>query len=312
MKILEDALLVKKLRRDGRGYHWTMELVFFLFSMLGPYLITSGILAIVMDHLSDPVSFNQLPAVAKIAIRSIPLGILPVVTIFIARVIQKRRVFTTDCSEDPAGAEYWRGAASALFGVISIVLLGKVLKVFEVIFQTGMNFLLVLLWFAICCAQGAMEEIIFRGGLFLSLIRKNNVLWSAVLTSLVYAFAHFGMSGFGIVPAVTLFLLSLFTSLITVRRGSIAMSCAFHGFWIFGRTALFHLDTLEAHANSFAFLVQTDERHLLSGGAFGLDGSVLALGMILIMLCFELVYWRNRELDKNENKIDSLDENMVF
>ncbi|MCR5458339.1 MAG: CPBP family intramembrane metalloprotease [Acetatifactor sp.] len=129
--------------------------------------------------------------------------------------------------------------------------------------------------------QAASEEVLCRGFLLAALKKKISDPAAVFISSTVFALPHFlGMLScepkFFIVGVINLYLISIFFSLLTLRRGSIWMACGLHFAWNYMLNCVMGL-TVSGNESltdgPLAFVVNGD--NLLSGGAYGIEASIL-------------------------------------
>lgn len=129
--------------------------------------------------------------------------------------------------------------------------------------------------------QGSAEEVVTRGYLTQVFARRWGLITAIVAQAVIFSAMHGANPGMGVLPAVNLILFAVFASLVTLAYGSLWSMCAFHGVWNWAQGNLFGVavsgNTLD---NSlFAFTPTSASSDLLTGGAFGIEGSVLCTAM---------------------------------
>ena len=134
--------------------------------------------------------------------------------------------------------------------------------------------LLVLVW----CVQGSTEEILMRG----YLVQTGGVQlpgWIAILIpALIFSGLHFLTPGpKEPVAVVNIVVFALFASFLALRQGSLWMACGVHVGWNWFQGNVFGVPVSGNVYNTALFPMgpTADASHLLSGGAFGVEGSLM-------------------------------------
>lgn len=139
--------------------------------------------------------------------------------------------------------------------------------------------------------QGSTEEILNRGFLTQAVARRWGLVTAVGVQSLCFALLHGANPGIGVLPFINLVLFALFASLMSLAEGSLWGVCALHGAWNWAQGNLFGVavsgNTLED--SLFAYHRQPGSSDLLTGGSFGIEGS---LATTLVFLVGAFVSWR--------------------
>lgn len=138
--------------------------------------------------------------------------------------------------------------------------------------------------------QGMAEEVLCRGYMMCSIARKYP-LWVAILTNaLVFAALHLLNAGISVLAFINLVLFGIFASLYFVRRGNIWGIGAVHSVWNFVQGNFYGIQ-VSGNGKMASVLDCTfaENRELINGGAFGLEGglavtAVMVIGIVLLYL----------------------------
>lgn len=135
----------------------------------------------------------------------------------------------------------------------------------------------------------AIEELLHRGFIFQRLIDGLGLLWAQLLMALVFVVGHLNnpaMEGWVLVRAcIDLALASLVFGLAYWRTGSLALPLGLHLGWNWMQGSVMGLP-VSGHETAGLFAsALTDAPQWLTGGAFGLEASILS------PLCSLLVLW---------------------
>ncbi len=200
---------------------------------------------------------------------------ITVVCLF-CKLIQKRKMSTLGFCKKGMVKEYLIGALAG-FAVFSVVLWGAVavgaldMPFLSFNFSVGM-FLLYLVGFMI---QGMAEEVMCRSYFLVSVARRYPLWVAVLLNSLVFALLHLANSGVSVLAFVNLTLFGIFASMYFVRRGNIWGIAAFHSIWNWIQGCFYGVRVSGMDMSNSLFTTHTGRSaDWLSGGAFGLEGSI--------------------------------------
>jgi len=239
---------------DARGYPiGTRGLIAFL---LPPFALT-GLLVLGWVRFVERRPLTTIGLTRPGAARSFPLGL----------AIGAATIFAVVAASWIAGALDAAGYAPAF---ASPAALG--------------NIAFLLLAFAV---QSSVEEILFRGWLFSLVSRKFNVMTGVALTSIVFAFLHFG-PGQPWLVTLNVILFSVFACCWALKSGNIWGVMGWHAGWNWLLATGFELPVTGLDAQLPALLVKlvpTGPAYL-TGGAQGPEGSVFCTLFFLAGIAF--------------------------
>ena len=154
---------------------------------------------------------------------------------------------------------------------------------------------MILLFLVGYAVQGMSEEVLCRGYLMISAARKNSLAAAVIVSSLVFTALHVFNSGFGVLPAVNVFLFGFFMAVYMLRTGSIWGVAAIHSAWNFAEGNVFGFSVSgTSTAPSLLRFGQTGA-DLLSGGEFGPEGSVITTAVLLAAIVIVLYKSRSKK-----------------
>lgn len=215
------------------------------------------------------------------------------------RAKEKRSIgtlgFQAPAGYTPARVAALRGAALGL-GMMTVCVLIPVLfgqaelnwRVPELT-ATAWGFIaLMLLGFLL---QGSTEEIVTRGFLTQAVARKWGLTLAIIIQAIFFAAFHGGNPGMGALPFINLVLFALFGSMLSLADGSLWGICMFHGIWNWAQGNFFGVAVSgNALADSvFAYTPLSGSSDLITGGAFGIEGSLITT---LLYLVGAVIAWR--------------------
>lgn len=219
------------------------------------------------------------------------------VYLFYCRIIEQRRFGTMGFRRAGITSMYGGGLliGAVMFGAAYFlcVLTGSVR-------MDGLNGnmipVYIVLYFGGYMIQGMAEEIICRGYLLVSLSRSYSVMYSAILSSLVFMMMHFANDGMTALSAFNLFLFGMFMALLFIKSGNIWIVAAVHTIWNFMQGNVFGVSVSGlAGQNSIFSSTLYSGRDVINGGDFGLEGGLAVTAVLVIAI--SVVY---RRLEKSE------------
>ncbi|HEM4387972.1 TPA: CPBP family intramembrane metalloprotease [Streptococcus suis] len=153
----------------------------------------------------------------------------------------------------------------------------------------GEFLILVLAW----SIQGTTEELLTRGWMFSSLAAKHNIPVGILVSSLFFSFLHLGNDGISLIPLLDLTLFAILACLVMLKTGNLWVIGGLHAAWNCFQGNVFAFPVSGTQAGQAFISVITTGPDWLSGGAFGVEGSVISLliqaGMIT-WLVYELYF----------------------
>ncbi|MBR4657943.1 MAG: CPBP family intramembrane metalloprotease [Clostridia bacterium] len=217
--------------------------------------------------------------------------LVTITVILFCRWLQKRRVPSLGLRRKHAVREYVVGALMGIC-LITLTMVVAILTggVTEIRF-TRFNALLFVLYLLGYMVQGMSEEVLCRGYLMPSIARRSPIWLAVVLSSLTFSLLHFANPGFGIMPAINIFLTGVVFAVYVLKRGNLWGACAMHSFWNFFQGNIFGISVSGNDPATNSTLIQSSvggANPLWSGGDFGLEGSLCITIVMLAALAIEL------------------------
>ena len=164
----------------------------------------------------------------------------------------------------------------------AIVLLSALFGAQKISFCSGVNFGLIGLYWIGWFFQGMSEEFIFRGYLMNTVGGKHNFIIALTVSSLAFALAHAANPGFGPFVLVNLALFAVFAGLYMILTDDIWGGCAIHSVWNCTQGNLYGISVSGTNEmESVMKTVADSDSKLLTGGAFGIEGSIFTTIVLL-------------------------------
>ena len=208
------------------------------------------------------------------------------------KCVEKRSLKTMGLNAG-IGSWFWgAGIAAVMLGVIIGIGCLTGVIIFEGCGNSG-DFLYLAALAGGFLVQGAAEEMMCRGFLMTSLLKKGSlpraIFWSATAFALPHFSALFAADlPYALVGVVNLYLISILFSLLMVRRKTIWISCGLHSVWNFLLAGIFGMALSGGEGEKDALLhFAVTKASLWNGGAYGIEAGLLttaALGVGILLL----------------------------
>ncbi|WP_105144376.1 CPBP family intramembrane glutamic endopeptidase [Streptococcus suis] len=156
----------------------------------------------------------------------------------------------------------------------------------------GELLVLVLAW----SVQGTTEELLTRGWMFSSLSAKHNIPVGLLISSLFFTFLHLGNNAISLIPLLDLTLFAILACLVLLKTGNLWVISGIHAAWNCFQGNVFAFPVSGTQAGQAFIAVETSGPDWLSGGIFGVEGSIISLivqGFMIAWLIYDL-YFKNK------------------
>ena len=139
--------------------------------------------------------------------------------------------------------------------------------------------------------QGHAEEILARGFLFSSVAVKNSIPVGIVVSSIFFSLIHLGNDGLSLIPILDLTLFGILATLYYLKTGSIWGISGAHAAWNCFQGNVFGFPVSGTDAGTAFISVKQQGPDWLSGGAFGVEGSLISVtaqALVIAWLSYDL------------------------
>lgn len=155
----------------------------------------------------------------------------------------------------------------------------------EVTFRFGVSsvvsIITVLIFFII---QGASEEIVFRGWLMQSIGVRHWPWLGITLSTLFFAILHAANPNFNLIAGMNILLVGLLLAMLALYDGNLWGVCGFHTAWNFTMNSVYGINVSGTKLVGDTLLKTTFEGSpLITGGDFGLEGSLIVTALIVAL-----------------------------
>jgi membrane protease YdiL (CAAX protease family) len=151
-----------------------------------------------------------------------------------------------------------------------------------------MAILLSLLIIASRFVQGGVEELVFRGWMLQSLGLRYRPWVGVAASSVIFSLIHIANAGFLPLATLNIALIGLFCALYALREGSLWGVIALHAGLNWAQANLFGLPASGHTVGTTLLNVQLAGPELITGGAFGLENSLVMTVVALLAVGVEL------------------------
>lgn len=275
--------------------------IYFSAAVLGEAVIIGGLMAMGYNPLQGDMPTENLAGVVVGLFPYYGFIIFILLTILYCKLVEKRTLRSLGFRKPVL--DYLIGA------VIAVILLAVIMGICCItgcISFEGMNeevsygYLLALLVGFIIQSMG--EEILCRGFLMPSLLKKVSVPVAVLVSSTAFALPHFTSFSememkFRVVGILNLYLVSAIFSLLVIYRSNIWGACGLHGVWNFLLYGVFGLNLSGSEENAAGVLLfKVEESNILNGGEYGIEASVITLAVLGVAV---VLAWKYYSRDKS-------------
>ncbi|MCR4639896.1 CPBP family intramembrane metalloprotease [Ruminococcus sp.] len=200
------------------------------------------------------------------------------------RCIEVRKVSSMGVKKAGFFRNYLPGILIGLVLMTAAVLLGALFGIHTVKLSDDFNIGLIVLYFFGFIVQGMSEEFIFRG-YFMTTIGGSgkHTLVAVGISSVAFSLAHFGNPGFGPLAFFNIALFGAFAALYMILFDNIWGVCAIHSIWNFMQGNFYGISVSGTGDTTSVFrTVAKSSSTVLTGGKFGIEGSILTTIVLLI------------------------------
>ena len=188
------------------------------------------------------------------------------------------------------------GLALFLLTLLGLVALGQYR--FESIHLNPYSLVFVIFTIPFWILQGTAEEVVSRAWLLPQLASRTNLKLAVLISSLFFTLLHMGNSGLTPLSLVNLFLFGVAMALYLLKTDPVWGVAGIHGAWNFAQGNLFGiLVSGQSSGTSIMKFTPQGNQDWLSGGSFGIEGSVMT-SLVLLLLIVYLTYQLKKENER--------------
>lgn len=266
----EDVTLVEESRKGNQVW---IEIIRFL-----AVLISVNLIILFVSETIKKVLFQEMMVSEDISLLIQLYGSVLGIGLVILYCcgIKKRTVMSMGIIKGHICEQYIKGACIGVLLTSTIVLVGVLFDIF--IFarsNANLDKKIILLIFGGFLLQGFYEEMVFRGFFMTSIIRKNTKIVAVLANSLLFGLIHGLNNEFRLLALLNLTLFGIFESIYLLKTRNIWGVSAIHSMWNFAQGYIYGFNISGTTQSQSLFIFKNNNCEILSGGAFGMEGSLL-------------------------------------
>lgn len=311
--LFEKPAVFTEAAEQKKGWNWAVELlvfvaVFIVCTIAQMIVVIPGELAMLFGNAgyAAAVASGDAAAIVEASMNVVNRdaykilmlfsdAMMILITCLFCKLIQKRKMNTMGFRKKNMVKDYLIGMLSGFLVFSTIVLLGVIsggltINGISPEFSIGL-FLLYLLGYMV---QGMGEEVLCRGYLLVSIGRRYPVYLAIILNAVFFAALHLFNRGISVLAFMNLSLFGIFASVYFIRSGNIWGVGAFHSIWNLVQGNFYGIRVSGMGlSNSFLMSVPAEGKDLLSGGDFGMEGSIFTT--LVLVAGTALLYFRKKK-----------------
>ncbi|KRG15175.1 CAAX protease [Virgibacillus soli] len=151
---------------------------------------------------------------------------------------------------------------------------------------------------------GFFEEMFFRGYVIKTMASRQNKKWVIYLVSaVVFSIAHGANPNVSIIGLLNIVVVGLLFAYMYERTNSLWLPIGYHITWNYFQGSVFGFAVSGISPHGIYQIDVTDGNPLLTGGAFGLEGGLLATIFILVGFVITWLYTKNRHIETKNHRL---------
>lgn len=218
-------------------------------------------------------------------------------TYFFVKVYQKRTTKSMGLVSDNKIKSYFLGIGISFIMLSLAFSLATLFDGYDIKVNTeNVNPLVFVFFIFGWMCQGFEEEFIVRSAIMNYFASRSGVFIGIVSNSLIFAILHLGNSSFNLLAFINLFIIGLVFSMLFYLTDNIYTSAGAHSMWNFMQANIVGINVsgIISSKNSI-FNSNPTGYSLISGGAFGIEASILVtfVGLICIVILYKIAINKN-------------------
>jgi membrane protease YdiL (CAAX protease family) len=281
-------------------------LVIYLFEAIVPTILTLKPLMEEFEKMGyqagEKISFAESMRVAN-KVSAPPAVMIPtlistvfgtIISMMYCRFGEMRKLSSMGVRKKNLVPHYLIGLIIGIALMTAIVLLSALFGAQKITFRSDVNYGLIGLFWIGWFIQGMSEEFIFRGYLMNSVGGKHSVILALSISSAAFSLAHAANPGFSFIVFVNLALFAVFAGMYMILTDDIWGTSAIHSIWNCTQGNLYGISVSGTNeVESVMKTVASSDSKLLTGGDFGIEGSIFTT--VVLLAATALVYWQMKK-----------------
>lgn len=251
------------------------------------------------------VSFTESYQASMKAIESTPSAMIAMLytnifgilfAIAYCRAFEHRSYASMGFRKRKAVPRYLTGLLAGIILMSLITGLAVLTETADLSLAADINIGMIIVYFFGFLIQGASEEIMFRGYFMTTIGGTHSPVTAVAVSSLAFAAAHLGNGGISVLAFINLTLFGAFAAFYMICFDDIWGVCAVHSIWNFTQGNIFGISVsgMSEAASVFRFNVLSD-KNWLSGGDFGIEGSIITTAILTAAIVLILLRIRKNQ-----------------
>lgn len=270
--------------------------IYFSAAVLGEAVIISGLMAMGYNPLQGDMPTEGFAGYMVGVFPYYGFIIFILFTMLYCKFVEKRKLKSMGFNKP--FLDYIVGAVLAV--VLLVVIMGICCMTGSISYEGvngNANYVYLLILFVGFIIQSMGEEILCRGFLMPSLLKKVSMPVAIFISSTAFALPHFASMSememkYKIIGIFNLYLVSVLFSLLVIYRSNIWGACGLHGVWNFLLYGVFGLNLSGSEANADGVLCfKVEDLNILNGGMYGLEAGIVTTVILGIAVGLILRFW---------------------
>ena len=213
-----------------------------------------------------------------------------IISIIYCRFVEARHLSSMGMRRRKAGLHYIQGLGVGFVMISATALLSALFGITEITRCKSVDIGVIGLMLGGFVIQGMSEEFIFRGYLMNTLGGRNNPSLAVIISSAAFSLAHIANPGFNLFIFFNLALFGVFAALYMIVFDDIWGACAIHSIWNFTQGSFYGISVSGTGETESIFrTVAASEAKLLTGGEFGIEGSIITTFVLIVSSILVLI-----------------------
>ncbi len=213
-----------------------------------------------------------------------------IISIIYCRFVEARHLSSMGMRRKKAGLHYIQGLGVGFVMISAAALLSALFGITEITRCKSADMGVIGLMLGGFLIQGMSEEFIFRGYLMNTLGGRHNPWVAVIISSAAFSLAHIANPGFNLFIFFNLTLFGVFAALYMIAFDDIWGACAIHSIWNFTQGSFYGISVSGTGKTESIFrTVAASEAKLLTGGDFGIEGSIITTLVLIVSSILVLI-----------------------
>lgn len=213
-----------------------------------------------------------------------------IISIIYCRFVEARHLSSMGMRRRKAGLHYIQGLGVGFVMISAAALLSALFGITEITRCKSVDIGIIGLMLGGFVIQGMSEEFIFRGYLMNTLGGRHNPWLAVIISSAAFSLAHIANPGFNLFIFFNLALFGVFAALYMIAFDDIWGACAIHSIWNFTQGSFYGISVSGTGETESIFrTVAASESKLLTGGEFGIEGSIITTFVLIVSSILVLI-----------------------